>query len=104
MIRRNGIAMITKQHLLSKIMVPCAVEQGMFSREWLCHVQAGGKVCHGMVDKDFVIDGKIATELWREFKDHYIVVLPGEFFNSLVSVKKSDVEVRQFKLERARVA
>jgi len=71
----------------------CLVEPGMFSTERLVRVPAGGDHCVGFVDEHCIVDGKVKTQVWDIRGDLLDVVLPGEFDNHLIAVKRSEVDI-----------
>ena len=71
----------------------CWVKPGMFSTERLVHVPAGGDDCIGYVDEHLIVDGKLKTQIWDIRGEILDLVLPGEFDNHLVAVRRAEVDV-----------
>lgn len=79
----------------AKIRLACIVKPGMFTSERLVQVLLGGADCIGYVDENLVSDGTLIAQVWNIQADKGIleVVLPGEFDNPLIAIRKADAEL-----------
>lgn len=77
------------------VWLACAVKPGMFTSERLIHVFAGGDHCVGFVDEYLIVDEKVKTQVWDIRGELLDLVLPGEFDNHLVAVRRAEVEISE---------